>query len=292
MSATTASPRHHPTTSPWRLSSSRARARTTHTGPGPSPYAPENARTVNEFGFTGRYLDKETGLWYFRARYCSGSLGRFVSRDPLGYVDGMSLYAGYYVPNGLDPNGQRTTPLARPTPTPRPTPPRPTLTETQPQQPPRQPATSTPTLGTYEYRQMVNRETEERNAERKRREECPCRKEFPLYELCSYLKQSAGWTDDLVVQGKRVGDAMNRLARHLNESIQDIISTPPERMDSDPTAGIRGQDHLNHYLNQYDSEHFFTSTSNKKCCELDQYGKPRQITLYWYRPWDSKTRIE
>jgi RHS repeat-associated protein len=35
-----------------------------------------------QVGFTGRYLDKETNLWYFRARYYSGSLGRFIGRDP------------------------------------------------------------------------------------------------------------------------------------------------------------------------------------------------------------------
>lgn len=62
----------------------------------------------NQYGFTGRYLDKETGLWYFRARYYSGSLGRFVSRDPAGYVDGYLLYGGYFIPNALDPFGKET----------------------------------------------------------------------------------------------------------------------------------------------------------------------------------------
>lgn len=66
----------------------------------------------NQIGFTGRYLDKETGLWYFRARYYSGILGRFVARDSFnhgssggGYHDGYNLYAGWFIPNYLDQTG-------------------------------------------------------------------------------------------------------------------------------------------------------------------------------------------
>ena len=42
---------------------------------------------------------------YFRARYYSPQLGQFISRDPLGYVDGMSQYRGNFVPGGVDPGG-------------------------------------------------------------------------------------------------------------------------------------------------------------------------------------------
>jgi RHS repeat-associated protein len=59
----------------------------------------------NQLGFTGRYLDQETGLWYFRARYYSSSLGRFMSRDPLGYVSGLNLQGEYFIPNQADPMG-------------------------------------------------------------------------------------------------------------------------------------------------------------------------------------------
>jgi RHS repeat-associated protein len=60
----------------------------------------------NNYGFTGRYLDDETGLWYFRARYFSDELGRFISRDPLGYVDGYGLYGAYFAQKfGMDPSG-------------------------------------------------------------------------------------------------------------------------------------------------------------------------------------------
>ncbi|PCJ54346.1 MAG: hypothetical protein COA79_22045, partial [Planctomycetota bacterium] len=59
----------------------------------------------NEYGFTGRYHDNETGVMYFRARYYSGLLGRFLSRDPLNYVDGVNLRRGYFGINGFDPLG-------------------------------------------------------------------------------------------------------------------------------------------------------------------------------------------
>ena len=56
-------------------------------------------------GFTGRTHDWETGLAYFRARYFDNTLGRFIGPDPAGYVDGMGLYNGYFVPNKVDPSG-------------------------------------------------------------------------------------------------------------------------------------------------------------------------------------------
>ena len=58
-----------------------------------------------EFRYTGRREDLETGLLYFRARIYSAQLGRFISRDPLGFVDGMSLYRAYFVPGDVDPEG-------------------------------------------------------------------------------------------------------------------------------------------------------------------------------------------
>ena len=59
----------------------------------------------NAYGFTGRRLDAESGLYYMRARSFDPQLGVFISRDPLGYIDGWSMYRGYFVPRGLDPLG-------------------------------------------------------------------------------------------------------------------------------------------------------------------------------------------
>jgi RHS repeat-associated protein len=47
---------------------------------------------ANPYLFTGRQLDEETGLSCYRARYYHPAEGRFVIRDPLGYVDGTNLY--------------------------------------------------------------------------------------------------------------------------------------------------------------------------------------------------------
>ena len=58
-----------------------------------------------EFRYTGRRLDLETGMNFFRARYYHAELGRFIARDPSGYVDGMNLYRAYFIPGGMDPNG-------------------------------------------------------------------------------------------------------------------------------------------------------------------------------------------
>ncbi|MFI4862522.1 MAG: RHS repeat-associated core domain-containing protein, partial [Phycisphaerales bacterium JB063] len=57
-------------------------------------------------GFTGQTLDPESELMYFRLRYYDAGLDRFVSRDPIGYPDGMNAYAGYFgMGSGVDPYG-------------------------------------------------------------------------------------------------------------------------------------------------------------------------------------------
>ena len=56
----------------------------------------------NEIRFTGHRLNPTTGTYHARNREYHPTLGRFMQRDPLGYVDGMSLYTGYFVPDELD----------------------------------------------------------------------------------------------------------------------------------------------------------------------------------------------
>jgi RHS repeat-associated protein len=46
----------------------------------------------NPFMYDGYYHDTETSLEFVNARYYSSALGRFIARDPIGYVGGMNLY--------------------------------------------------------------------------------------------------------------------------------------------------------------------------------------------------------
>jgi RHS repeat-associated protein len=58
--------------------------------------------------FRGYFADEGTGLLHARARQYSPTLGRFVSRDPLGYLNGFSVYKAYFVPDSSDPFGLAT----------------------------------------------------------------------------------------------------------------------------------------------------------------------------------------
>jgi RHS repeat-associated protein len=60
------------------------------------------------FGYTGRELDAETGLYNYRSRYYDPELGEFVSEDTIGFAGGdanLSRYVGNNPLNRIDPFG-------------------------------------------------------------------------------------------------------------------------------------------------------------------------------------------
>jgi RHS repeat-associated protein len=60
----------------------------------------------NRYTYTGREWDAGLSLYYFRARWLEPKAGRFIGRDPLGYVDGMGLYGAYLGLSEVDPTGK------------------------------------------------------------------------------------------------------------------------------------------------------------------------------------------
>jgi RHS repeat-associated protein len=58
-----------------------------------NPWGTPHSVIGNPWMFTGRQLDEETGLYFYRARYYDPVKGRFLQRDALGYLSGVNLYA-------------------------------------------------------------------------------------------------------------------------------------------------------------------------------------------------------
>ncbi len=57
-------------------------------------------------GFTGHFHDEATGLVHMRNRDYVPALGRFLTRDPAGDVDGQNMYAGHFALSlGTDATG-------------------------------------------------------------------------------------------------------------------------------------------------------------------------------------------
>ena len=71
---------------------------------------PDSSVSRKRYRFTGKEKDLETGFYYHGARYYAPWLGRWISSDPAGFVDGPNTYA-YVRGNPIrmtDPSGNQT----------------------------------------------------------------------------------------------------------------------------------------------------------------------------------------
>jgi len=71
------------------------------------PFGQPNSLDGARFGYTGQQYLAGLGLYHYKAREYSPSLGRFLQMDPVGYLDDLNLYAyvGNDPVNFIDPSG-------------------------------------------------------------------------------------------------------------------------------------------------------------------------------------------
>ncbi|CAG4902157.1 RHS repeat-associated core domain-containing protein [Paraburkholderia gardini] len=71
------------------------------------PFGETDGTLASRFGYTGQQYLASLGLYYYKARMYSPTLGRFLQTDPVGYADDLNWYA--YVGNDpvnlTDPTG-------------------------------------------------------------------------------------------------------------------------------------------------------------------------------------------
>jgi RHS repeat-associated protein len=72
-----------------------------------APVEPIPSTVPNPYLFTGHRVDPSTAFYWMRHRYYSPDAGRFISRDPLGWVAGPNSYgfASNAPTNKVDPSG-------------------------------------------------------------------------------------------------------------------------------------------------------------------------------------------